>query len=223
MKRQRLFLVVGLVVSTALAGCSARERATAVKGSGVVKSETRPVAGFSAIALTAVGKVIVQQTGTESLTISAEDNLLPLLETRVADGTLHLDVKDGANIDPTKPIEYTVTVKALAGLNVSGTGSVEASAISGQWLRVKLSGVGGVSVAGSAETLELDLSGLGHFRGADFKVKQATVRSSGVGSAVVNASDQLDATVSGVGSVEYLGSPQVQQSVSGVGSVKPKS
>ena len=53
--------------------------------------------------------------------------------------------------------------------------------------------------------------------------KQATVHSSGVGSAVVNASDKLDATVSGVGSVEYLGSPQVQQSVSGVGSVKPRS
>lgn len=48
------------------------------------------------------------------------------------------------------------------------------------------------------------------------------VRSSGVGSAVVNASEQLDATVSGVGSVEYVGFPQVQESEEGVGDVKKR-
>jgi len=223
MTMQRLFLVVSLATSIVLANCSFKWRADAVKGSGVVKSEPRPVSGFTAIALSSVGKVVVQQTGSESLTVSAEDNLLPLLETRVADGTLYLGTKDGTNLDPTRPIEYTLTIKTLEGLRVSGAGTVEASAIQGQRMKVTLSGVGGVTLAGAAEALELDLSGVGHFRGADFKVKQATVRSSGVGSAIVNASDKLDATVSGVGAVEYLGSPQVTQSVSGVGSVKPKS
>jgi hypothetical protein len=74
----------------------------------------------------------------------------------------------------------------------------------------------------SADALDLNLSGVGSYQGEAFKTKQATVRSSGVGSAMVNASEQLDATVSGVGSVEYVGSPQVQESVEGVGDVKKR-
>jgi hypothetical protein len=48
------------------------------------------VSGFSSIAFKSEGKATVQQTGKESLTTSAEDNLLPLLETRIVDHILYL-------------------------------------------------------------------------------------------------------------------------------------
>ena len=41
----------------------------------------------------------------------------------------------------------------------------------------------------------------------------------GTGSAVVNASEELDAKVGGAGSVEYVGDPTVKEDVSGVGRV----
>src|SRR5262245_44045700 len=53
-----------------------------VDGSGTPKTETRAVKDFTAISFSGVGKVIIEQTGTESLSVTADDNILPLLESR---------------------------------------------------------------------------------------------------------------------------------------------
>ena len=113
-------------------------------------------------------------------------------------------------------------VKSLESLNIDGVGSIEAKGIQGKQLAVVMDGVGKVTIAGSADVLDLTLSGVGSFQGDEFKTKQATVRNSGVGSAVVNVSDRFDASVSGVGSIEYVGSPEVRESVEGVGKVKKR-
>ena len=55
-------------------------------GSGNVVKETREARDFDSVSLTGIGALIIQQTGEESLTIEADDNILPLLtsETRAA-------------------------------------------------------------------------------------------------------------------------------------------
>ncbi|MEH2336593.1 hypothetical protein [Nostoc sp.] len=65
----------------------------------------------------------MQQTGKESLTISAEDNILPLLESRVKDRILYLSIVNDSSFDPTKPIEFILQVKSLESLNIDGVGS----------------------------------------------------------------------------------------------------
>lgn len=211
-----------LAALSIFAGCSFNIGSNGVRGSGIVKTESRKVSGFSSISSKSVGKVTVQQTGKESLTITADDNILPLLESRVADNVLYLTIAKDTHMNPTKPIEFVVEVKSLESLNIDGVGSIEVKDIQGKRLSVSLDGVGSMTIAGSVDVLDLSLSGVGSFHGEEFKTKQAKVRHSGVGSAVVNVSDQLDATVSGVGSVEYIGSPQVQKSGRGVGSVKKR-
>ena len=125
-----------------------------------------------------------------------------------------------ANLRPTQPIEFAIEVKNLEGLEASGLGSIDAKGIQGKQLSVSMSGAGDVTVAGKAELLDLYISGVGKFHGERLQTEQATVRNTGVGSAVVNVSDQLGATVSGTGSVQYIGSPRVRTSVSGFGHVK---
>jgi hypothetical protein len=212
------FLVALLLVT----GCVINLGSSGVQGSGIVKTESRSVTGFSSIDFKSEGKVMVQQTGRESLTINAENNLLPLLETRVADHILHLGTVNNVDINPTKPIEFILEVKSLESFNMTGVGSIEAKGIQGKQLMIALTGVGNMTIEGSADSLDLRLDGIGSYRGDRFKTKQATVRSDGVGSAVLNVSDQLDASVSGVGSVEYIGSPKVQKSGRGLGNIKQR-
>jgi len=218
MRSKRSGLVACLVALSLFGGCSFNSR----RGSGIVKTEYREAAGFSSISSKSVGRVTVQQTGKESLKITAEDNILPLLESRVADNVLYLTNRKDASINATRPIDFVVEVKSLESLNINGVGTVEVKDIQGKRLSISLDGVGSMTIAGSVDVLELTLSGVGSFDGEEFKTKQATVHNSGVGSAVINASEQLDATVSGVGSVEYIGSPQVRESVRGVGVVKKR-
>ena len=118
--------VVGALSLFLLAGCGVTLPGTTT-GSGAVKTETRTVSGFTAVELAGNGDVKIQQSGTESLSISAEENLLPLLTSEVVDGTLKLGIKDGARIDSTQPITYQVTAKNLTGLDIGGSGNQTAT------------------------------------------------------------------------------------------------
>lgn len=46
------------------------------------------------------------------------------------------------------------------------------------------------------------------------------MRISGLGSARLQVSDSLDASISGGGSIEYIGDPVVEQKVEGLGEIK---
>jgi hypothetical protein len=220
MKLKRYKLFICLVALSMFVGCTFTWGG--LRGSGRAKTESREVNGFSSISSKSIGRILVQQTGKESLTITADDNILPLLESRVADNILYLTIAKDAHMNPTKSIEFVVEVKSLENLKIDGVSSIEAKGIQGKQLTVALDGVGSITIAGNVDVLDLSLSGVGSFNGEDLQTKQAKVRHDGVGSAVVNVSEQLDATLSGVGSVEYIGSPQVRESKKGLGSVKKR-
>lgn len=90
-RRFRLASALMLVVAVLAAGCTI--------GSGSMITETRNVSGFDEIVLLGSGDVIVTMTGTESLEIEAEDNIMPLLTTEVRNGRLELGPK--SSISPT--------------------------------------------------------------------------------------------------------------------------
>ncbi len=193
-----------------------------IRGSGVLKTEVREVTTFSTISFQSVGKLKIQQTDRESLTIIAEENILPILESRVSDGTLYIENTNPSSINPSQPIEFIVEIKKLESLFTKAVGSIEVVGIQGKSLSVSLDGVGSMAIAGNVDVLDLDLSGVGSFNGESLKAKQAKVRNKGVGNVVVNVSEKLDISASGLGAIEYIGSPQVTESVKGMGEIKKR-
>lgn len=218
--KRALLALVTLGLAMSMTGCTGILGLGTTKGSGNVKTASRAVSGYTKVQLSGAGILNIAQTGTESLTISAEDNLLPLLTSDVSDGTLTLGVKQGQSITPTKPITYTLTVKQLNALDLSGAATVNAVNITTDALQVSCSGAGAMTISGSAQTQSVTISGSGSYNARDFKTSGSTVEISGIGSATVSASQTLNATISGAGTVTYYGSPQVTQSVSGTGSIK---
>jgi hypothetical protein len=183
-----------------------------------VITETRDVTGFDEVALFGSGDVVIEVTGTESLTVEADDNLLPLLETTVRNGRLELSTK--ASVAPTRGIKYTITVVTLEGVSVSGSGNVVAAGVDSPEFSVDISGSGKVSPAGAADELSVVIAGSGRYGGEDLVADNATVEVSGSGAAVVNATDRLDVDISGSGHVEYIGNPSVTESISGSGDLR---
>jgi Putative auto-transporter adhesin, head GIN domain len=209
-----------LTVLLAVLLCAACIR-PGVEGSGNVITESREVSDFTEIVLAGTGRVIVEVTGTESLTIEAEDNIMPLLETRVINGRLRLDTS--GSISPTVEIVYTITAETLDGLVISGSGVVEAEAIDSTDFQVDISGSGDVVVEGILSgLLSMSISGSGEFDGESLTAPEGRVDVSGSGNAVVNITDNLEVSVSGSGEVEYLGDPNVESSISGSGTVTPR-
>jgi putative autotransporter adhesin-like protein len=209
-----------LAVGLAMGGCTIGE--TTVQGSGHVKSEQRSVSGFNAVTFSGVGQLTITQTGKDSLTVKADDNLLPLLTSTVSGGTLELGIKPNSSIQSATTITFDVTVKELKEITLSGAGSATVTNLNTPALTVTVSGTGHLTVSGSADSQQVTISGVGSYDGSGFATKTAKVSISGTGNAVVQVSDSLDADVSGVGSVEYIGNPRVTQHVTGLGSVRQR-
>jgi hypothetical protein len=178
------------------------------------------VSGFDEVELRGVGNLSIQQADNESLSVEAEEDVLPKIRTEVENGRLILGPRPGVSISTTEPINYKLTVKDLNALEVSGSGNVEAEDIETDELAVTISGAGDVEISGKADNQELDISGSGDYRAEDLESKEAKIDVGESGSATVDVSDELHAEVSGSGSVEYIGDPAVDQDVSGVGEVR---
>jgi hypothetical protein len=211
-------------------------------GSGTVITETRSVQDFESISVSYPAEVVVRQGETVSVRVTGEDNVLAQLRIQVRHGVLYVEGNQPYWLNyvvPTRAVVVEVTVTDLrdldfssAGsvqiedlqadalaLSISGAGNLDLSAIDAERLDCKLSGAGSLQADGTVQTLDVQVSGLGSFEGADLLAQSADVQLSGVGSATVWVEDKLRADVSGVGSVNYYGSPQVSRQVSGVGSV----
>lgn len=212
------------------------------RGSGNVVTTRREVEGFQAIEINYPAEVLIQQGGTESVEIEAEDNLLPGLKTEVRNGTLAIFYKTekGKHVNPTKIVKITIVVNDLTDVefttageltivnlktdnldvSVSGAGNLKLDEIQVKDLRVSLSGAGSMNASGTADDLNVTISGFGDFNGAELHDKDARVNISGAGSATVWVDNDLTADVSGAGSVSYYGSASVSRQISGVGGVR---
>ena len=180
--------------------------------------ESRNVSGFDAVELRGVGNLSIEQTGSESLTVEAEEDVIPKLTTKVVNNRLIIGPESNT-IHTTGPINYKLTVKDLNALKVLGSASVESEGLSTDRLAVTISGAGNVRMDGKADQQEINILGSGTYRAEDLQSKEVKINIAGSGSAIVNVSEELDVGISGVGSVEYIGHPAVKQDVSGAGRV----
>lgn len=213
-----VLLALGLVVSACNVITPRYE-----EGSGVLVTEKRDVSGFDRVSFEGFGKLIITHGSEESLTIEAEDNILPRIETKVRGGTLEIGFDSDSWHDivrPTKSITYTLTVKTMDGIALSGAGSIEANGIDAEHFDVELSGAGSIEISGFAGTQEINVSGAGAYDSAELQSESIDVNISGAGSATVWATESLDVNISGVGNVSYYGDPQVREVITGLGNLK---
>lgn len=216
----RLGVVALAISSSLLSACNdisvtIGDVSDSVKGNGVSASEARSVPGFTAIEATGVGRLNVRVGDSESLRITADSNLLPLIKSEVRDGVLILSSKSG--FKSKTEITYEVSAKTIKRLENSGTVSIDAKGFTGGELSVETSGVGSIRLAGRVDSLKAELSGVGSLEAADLAADRVQTSLSGVGSASVRAEKSISGNVSGIGSLIWKGAAtDVSTSVSGI-------
>ena len=189
-------------------------------GSGTVKTEARQVAAFSRVELAGSGKLHIAVTpdGAQTLAMTTDDNLLPLILTDVVDGKLTIWTHE--EIDPSRSLEVEIHVPKLEALKLSGAGHAKVERIAGTLFELWLTGAGTVDLTGEVTETQMHVSGAGAVHGAGLHAQKVEVNLSGVGEAEVFATEHVDVRLSGAGHVSVLGKPKVvDQHVSGVGTV----
>lgn len=232
------------VLAAALAAClpAALSGGQTIDGSGTATEETRPVSGVTAVRLSMPGTLHIEIGPSESLRLSAEDNLLPYIRTESRAGELDIHTQPNVNLRTSLPIDYYLTAQSLDTLHVSSSGDVEAPPLTATHFEVGISSSGSITTEGLvAETLRVDISSSGslvilsgavdrqeisisssgEYAAKDLASQQASIRLSSSGSATVRAAEILEADLSSSGSVYFLGSPQLRVDTSSSGKAIP--
>lgn len=188
------------------------------------------------VSFSAMGELVVTQGDRDRLTVSAEESLLRDFDIVVDDGVLFISLKD---VPPAsaKSIQFNLTVQdldrvELSGLgninarllnsatfnaDVSGTGTLAIDHLTADHLVVNGSGAGRIQIAGQVVDQTVMLSGAGQYLASDLQSESATIDLSGIGNAVLWATNRLAIQLSGAGQIQYYGSPIVSRDISGRG------
>lgn len=237
-----VFSIILVLIVTIIFTFSAVSCKQFIRGSGNVISEERDVSGFNKVSVSGSGNLYIEQGDVESLTIEAEDNIIPLIEAKVSGNTLKIGLKTGASISLSKGIKYYLKVKDLESIQGSGSGSIYCEALEADSLSIKTSGSrkveisdlktkdikidssgsGNITLSGSTESQDIETSGSTKYFGEELVSKICVIDSSGSGDLVVNVSDSLDINASGSVKITYIGNPSIDQKTSGSASINSK-
>lgn len=215
MKKTALGLSLALVLLFPLAGCL-----KGVKGSGNRKTEKRDLPVFTSIETTGAFEVDVACQKPASFEIEADDNLMPLIQTEVRNGVLH--VSTTKSYHSSGGIVLRITVPDLASVKSTGAGKFRVSDVKNDSFEVHSTGAAQVSVSGQSKSVTISSTGAGKIDTHNLRASKAEVDVTGAATADVYASDELDVTVSGAGRVVYTGNPKVNKHISGAGQVTKK-
>jgi hypothetical protein len=215
-------------------------RSEQVQGNGNIKRQTREVGHFTGIGLALPAEVEVRTGNSEGLTIETDDNLLPLIETVVEDGTLKIRNKNHVNIK-TRTLKIVVQTRGVDRLALGGSGTIDADRVQGPRVQFDVGGNGTIRVAkaagesmsvslggsgdlkvgeGSARNLSATIGGSGTIDMTRVLLEKASVTLAGSGNATLWIRDSLDLSVAGSGDVNYYGDPRVSKTVVGSGSAR---
>lgn len=230
-------VAVALPASQAVAGNGwfSSER---VQGNGSVKKQVREVSKFNGVSFGLPGSMEVRLGQTEGVTVEADDNLLPMIETVVENGTLKVrPIKKHLSLD-SRQIKIVVTAKEVDTLSQGGSGTIESDALKGQKLTFAIGGSGTINVKGiEAERVSVAIGGSGNFKVGsgwankvsisiggsgdvqlgDVKAGDVSVSVAGSGQSTVWAKDSLSYTIAGSGDINYYGDPRISKTVIGSG------
>jgi hypothetical protein len=211
------------VVCALLAACDHAhpvQPSALVVGSGRVVTESRPVGAFTALTVSSAIHVAIVQSGTESLAITADDNVLPLVRAEVVEGRLVLGLVSGTSLSTIHGVLCEVSVRSLSDIDASGATQVEISGLDADAVAIRLSGASTVRAAGAVRSLRLDLSGSSRCLADGLRIRAAATNVSGASYALLRVSDTLSADASGLSTIEYYGDPGVTANVSGGSTVR---
>jgi hypothetical protein len=137
--------------------------AATLTGSGRSITEDRTVAGYSGIALSIPGRVEVVQGATEGIRITADDNVLPEIESVVVGGILKLRFRQRFTSVNKARILVIVNAKTIESLAVAGSGDLDAGKLDTQRAKVSVAGSGD-AVVWARQALKVGVAGSGGIR-----------------------------------------------------------
>lgn len=204
-----------LALSITLLGCNG----ITTRGSGIIKNDDRDVQSFSSVKVRGAFDVIIRPGSSYRVRIIGDDNIVPLIKTRIRHETL--DIYSDKDLSLRNRITIKIETPELSALESEGASNITVKDYQGSSLSIDASGAGRIILEGKTDDLDLELSGAVNVDSEKLIAQNVVVEISGASNAEVYSAESIQAEISGVGSIVYHGSPShVHKSISGLGTIK---
>jgi len=229
------------VVLTAVFPVQGAMLGSTVTGDGPVVTETRTLPSFSKIIVKGSMDAKISRSDTQRVTINAQENLLPLIQTNVDDDTLIIETESSCSTTATLRIDITLPDLRSAAvdgsgdilvtgpfdmdtliLEIQGSGDIRLKESAVGELDCHVMGSGDIVLSGTAETARYKVKGSGDIDAYGMPAKTVIAHIHGSGDIRTRADGRLDAKIYGSGDIHYTGHPEVTRSVFGSGDVVKK-
>ncbi|WP_405604634.1 head GIN domain-containing protein [Polaribacter sp. Asnod1-A03] len=198
-----------------------------IKGNGNTKIITRSTSNYDAIAIGGSFDVVLIKGNEGEITIEAEENILPYIETEVSRNTLKVKFKDNTNINTTKRMTVTIPYKSLESVSLGGSGSISCKSLiksndfkvsiggsgnidlkldSGS-IKASIGGSGSIYLEGNTNEFDCSIAGSGNINAYNLETDELNANVAGSGNIKTTVSSKIDAKVVGSGSIYYKGKP----------------
>jgi Putative auto-transporter adhesin, head GIN domain len=198
------------LASAVLAGCGAMppggSPTAAIVGEGEVQSETRELPPFSRISVAAGMRVIAGEEATQSVSLSAQANILPVIKTEVVDGQLIVTIDVEGGISTTEPISLAIKVPEIESVALSA-GSVGYVEHTGGRLLLDVSAGAQLTAIGDTPDLTLTASTGSHAKLAELVAQNAGITVNDGSTAELNVTGTLSGTADGGSTVVLATKP----------------
>ena len=190
-----------------------------VKGNGNFSSEMRELTKFKAIKITiGYDKIIVNCDQEPSIQISGDENILPLITTRVQKGTLIIG--SDSTFETKSDAEIIINVKSLKEFTFDGVGMTVIHNLNEDKFNCNINGVGSCELTGTVKAFNVSVNGVGSVNARQLIADDVVASLNGVGSVKLYAKNSLNASMNGIGGLTYFGNPtELILNDSGIGGI----
>jgi len=193
----------------------------AVRGSGQVVEEERPVRDISGVELATFGDLTIELGQEEQLLIEAEDNLIPYFETEMRGGILVISQRPNVRLVSNRPVNFYLTVRRLETIELSASGDVAAPSLEAEDFSTTLTGSGDMRMGDlEAEAVKVRLTGSGDLRMGNLDADRLEVRIGGSGDMATDDvfANAIVVDMTGSGNLDVAGGHVEEQEITITGS-----
>lgn len=214
-----------------------------IKGNGIVETVERKTANYDRVTLIGSPDVELVSGIEGNITIKAESNIIPFVETIVKDNELIIRFKENHNYTTNKGVKIIVPIQdisniALKGsgdiygehvfkdsnLNVSVNGSGDISIhVENDNLNAEVIGSGDIKIKGKTNRFNGKVEGSGDLEAKNLKAKSSNLQVNGSGDIESTTENEVNANLTGSGDIKVYGNPtKITKNVKGSGDINIK-
>lgn len=224
MKKISIFLIF-------LSHLSCSEKPDCLKSTGTNINIQRIITEFETINLSDNINLVLKNTSSDTITVSAGSNLISKIRTEVKDRTLYINNENKCNWirDYEIPVTVTIGIPLKSTLFFLGYGkvttddTVKISAIDihhygagemdlkikSDYLYISTDYLGDLKIQGSIEKADCNTYKFGRLDLRNLLVKNMSITSNGEADSYIYCYGNLDGTIKGKGNIYYLGNPEI--------------